>query len=75
MSMLDRTNSEIGWLKIVFSLLLALDASVIGWLFQRYQTAAVLAIVAGLIAAVVLSVIVIGVNQRVYHLLDQQEKL
>lgn len=74
MSMLDRTDSEIGWLKIVFSLFLALDASVIGWLFQNYRTADLFDIVAGSIAAIVFSVIVIVANQRVYQLLDQQEK-
>jgi putative Mn2+ efflux pump MntP len=75
MSMLDRINSEIGWLKVVFGLAVALDASVIGWLFQNYRTADLFDIVAGSVAAIVFSVIVIVVNRRAYQLIDQQENL
>ena len=35
----DRVKEEIGWLKVVFAILAAIDISLIGWLAQGYSSA------------------------------------
>jgi hypothetical protein len=39
MAKIDRLKEEIGWLKVVFGVLVAIDASLLGWLAQSYGTA------------------------------------
>ena len=46
MAKIDRLREEIGWLKIVFGLLVAIDASLLGWLAQNYTTASRLLVLA-----------------------------
>jgi len=40
MSKSDRLKEELGWLKLVFAVLVAVDVSLVGWLAENYQTAA-----------------------------------
>jgi len=39
MSQSDRIKEEIGWLKLVFGALVAVDVSLIAWLAQNYKAA------------------------------------
>jgi hypothetical protein len=39
MSKADRLKEEIGWLKLVFGALLAVDVSLVAWLVQNYAAA------------------------------------
>jgi hypothetical protein len=39
MAKIDRLKEEVGWLKVVFGVLVAIDVSVLGWLAQNYPTA------------------------------------
>ena len=39
MSKADRLKEEIGWLKVVFAILIAIDVSLVGWLAQNYDNA------------------------------------
>lgn len=50
----DRVKEEIGWLKVVFAILAAIDISLIGWLAQSYSNApAFLQVVAFVAVAIV----------------------
>jgi len=43
MAKIDRLKEEIGWLKLVFGILVAIDASLVGWLTtQDYASGVVL---------------------------------
>jgi len=66
MSKVDRIKEEIGWLKVVFAVCVALDASLVAWLTQNYATANEVIVVAGFIAALVLAGVVVFVNHRAY---------
>lgn len=37
MSRIDRVKDEIGWLKLVFGILVASNVSLLGWLAQNYS--------------------------------------
>ena len=39
MSKIDRLKEEIGWLKVVFGILVAIDISLIAWMAQNYDKA------------------------------------
>ena len=37
MAAIDKTKEQIGWLKVTFALLVAIDASLISWLVQNFS--------------------------------------
>jgi membrane protein YdbS with pleckstrin-like domain len=63
MSKSDRIKEELGWLKIVFAVLVAVDVSLVGWLAQNYQTASQLLVVCALVAVSFVTVVVVWVNR------------
>lgn len=63
MSKSDRIKEELGWLKIVFAVLVAVDVSLVGWLAQNYQTASQLLVVSALVAVSFVTVVVVWVNR------------
>jgi len=56
----DRIKEEIGWLKLVFGILVAIDVSLVGWLF---------------LTTAVVTFAVVGVNHLAYHRIGQLEDL
>ena len=74
MAKIDRLKEEIGWLKIVFGLLVALDASLLGWLAPNYTTASRLLVLADAAAAVAVTVVVVRVNRLAYRRTEQLEE-
>ncbi len=73
MSKADQIKEEIGWLKVVFAVCVALDASLVAWLAQNYATANPVLVYTGFLGAVVLAVIVVYVNRRAYRCIDELE--
>ncbi|MBM3357361.1 MAG: hypothetical protein FJY54_06500 [Betaproteobacteria bacterium] len=69
----DRIKEEIGWLKVVFAVCVALDASLVAWLAQNYDTAHPLIVAAGFAAALVLAVVLAYVNRLAYRRLKELE--
>ena len=69
----ERLKEEIGWLKVVFAVAVALDASLVAWLAQNYDTSSTLLFVAGVVAAVVLAFVVAYVNRLAYRRLKELE--
>jgi len=66
MGQIDQVKEEIGWLKVVFSLLVAIDISIIGWTFTNYlKTNNILLFLALVLVALVTLAIVI-VNRSAY---------
>jgi hypothetical protein len=56
MAKIDRLKEEIGWLKVVFAVLVAIDASLIGWLAQNYAEASGILVVAATAATVAITI-------------------
>ena len=73
MSRSDRIKEEIGWLKVVFAVCVALDASLVAWLAQNYEAASPVLVVAASGAALVLAGLVVYVNGRVRRRLEELE--
>jgi uncharacterized membrane protein len=73
MSKAERLKEEIGWLKVVFAVSVALDASLVAWLAQNFDTTSRFLLVAGVVAVVVLAVVVAYVNRLAYRRLKELE--
>jgi len=73
MSKADRLKEEIGWLKVVFAVCVALDASLVAWLAQNYATANLLLVVTGCVASVLIALLIVFVNRRAYRRLEELE--
>lgn len=75
MAKVDRLKEEIGWLKVVFGVLVAIDATVLGWLAQNYASAGRLLVLAATIATIVLSFVIVRINRLAYRRIEELEKV
>ncbi len=73
MAKIDRLKEEIGWLKLVFGILVAIDASLVGWLAQSYASANPVLLVGGVIATAVVTLGVVRINRIAYHRMKELE--
>ncbi|MFI5397215.1 MAG: hypothetical protein ACHQ9S_16880 [Candidatus Binatia bacterium] len=73
MAKIDRVKEEIGWLKLVFGILAAIDVSLVGWLAQNYGKASGVLILAGVVATAAVTLGVVRVNQVAYDRIAELE--
>jgi F0F1-type ATP synthase assembly protein I len=66
MSKIDEIKENIGWLKIIFGLLTAVDVSLLGWLAQNYKIAEPLIIIMTLLLIIVSTAGIIVINKKAY---------
>ena len=70
MSEIDKIKEEIGWLKVVFGLLIVTDISLIGWIARNIFKIHSLVLVTAIIIVALITWIIMVINQRVYKALD-----
>lgn len=75
MSRADRIKEALGWLKVVFVALVAVDVSLIAWLAQNFQTADSVLVVLAFVAVVCTTAAIIGVNHAAYKRIAELENL
>lgn len=71
MSEIDKIKEEIGWLKVLFGLLVVIDVSIIGWSAQNFSNTPVLLIVVAAVLVVLITCAIIVVNRRAYRKIDE----
>ena len=74
MSKIDRIKEELGWLKVVFAIFVAMDVSLVAWLAQNYENASIVLIVCGFLGVVFLTSVVIWVNRAAMSRFKELEK-
>lgn len=75
MNRADRLKEEIGWLKVTYAILAAIDISLIAWIVQNYMTTSdVLLTLCGLAVACV-SASLVWVTRIAYRRLDELESV
>ena len=67
MSKTDKLKEEIGWLKVVFAILVAIDISLVGWLVQNYVDAPIFLQVVYSVAVVLTTGGVVWVSRTAYR--------
>lgn len=75
MAKLDSAREELGWLKVLFTVLAAVDVSLIAWLSQAYDTAKSALLFVGMAAAAVLTAHVIWINHVAYRKIRELKDL
>lgn len=75
MSESERVKEEIGWLKVVFAVLAAMDASVIAWLVQNFTSTSLVLLFGAVLAVALLTAGIVWANIVVYKRLAQLERL
>jgi len=63
MSRIDRLKEEIGWLKVVFVGLVAVDVSLVGWLAENYDSASQLLVIYASIGVAFTTTIVVWIKR------------
>ena len=72
---IDKIKESIGYLKVVFGILIAIDISLLAWLFQANLESADTTIFLAAIAALVISTAIIFINRNILSKIDQLEDL
>ncbi|MEN8216952.1 MAG: hypothetical protein ABFS56_11390 [Pseudomonadota bacterium] len=75
MSKVDKLKEEIGWLKVVFAILVATDISLVAWLVQNYNNATSFLSIIGTIATFAVTAGIIWINKTAYRKIDELEEL
>ena len=75
MTHIDKVKEEIGWLKVVFAILLAADISLVAWGVQNYGKTSPLLLTIGVIAAFLVTLAIIWVNSVAYRKINKLEDL
>jgi len=75
MSKADKIKEQIGWLKVAFGILVAVDISLIGWLAGNYETAPGFHSIAALVLVTVISLGIVEVNRIAFRKMDELEEL
>ena len=74
MSKIDRIKEELGWLKVVFAIFVAIDVSLMAWLAQNYSELSQVLIVCGFVGVVFVTSVVVWVNQAAIKRFKELEK-
>ena len=75
MAKLDSAKEELGWLKVEFAACAAVDASLIAWAAQAYDTAKPLAVVLAITGIALLSWTLFKVHRLAYRRIHEVETL
>ena len=75
MSKVDKLREEIGWLKVIFAILVAIDISLVGWLAQNHDGAPIFLQIVCLVAVIMITGAVIWVSRTAHRKIDELEEL
>src|SRR5712691_4051319 len=75
MSQIDQIKEILGWLKVVFGALVAVDVSLIAWLAQNFHSTDTILVVLAVVAVLVTTVGIVSVNHAAFRRIAQLEKL
>lgn len=75
MARIDKLKEEIGWLKIIFAILIATDISLIAWLVENYGKVKKLLLIVGLIGALLVTIIIVWIDYTANKKIDELEGL
>ena len=75
MARIDKLKEEIGWLKIIFAILIATDISLVAWGIQNYGKTRVLLLIIGAVAVFLFTSVIIWINRVAYRKINELEEL
>ncbi len=75
MGKIDKIKESIGYLKVVFSIMIAIDVSLIAWLYQNFEKLQFTDGVMIFVAGVLLTFGIIVLNKKILSKIDDLEEL
>ena len=75
MAAIDKMKEQIGWLKVTFALLVAIDVSLIGWFVQNFNMINQFLLLATLVIVGLISIIILVISQFAYYKMNDLEDL
>ena len=75
MARIDKLKEEIGWLKIIFAILIATDISLGAWVVQNYGKTSKALLIISVVGVFLLTFVIVWVNQAAYRKIDELEEL
>lgn len=75
MARIDKIKEEIGWLKVIFAILIATDISLIAWLINNYGKSNSVLFTLGLIVATLIAIAIVWINSITYRKINNLEEL
>ena len=75
MAYIDKLKEEIGWLKVIFAILIATDISLIAWLIQNYGQVNLFLYLAGTLAALLIMFAIDRIDNSARKKMDELEEL
>jgi len=75
MAKIDQIKEEIGWLKVIFGILTAIDISLLGWLVQNIENITLLLQITAIIFIIAITIGIIVVNKKAYKKMRELKDL
>ena len=75
MSEVNRIEQEIGWYKVIFAIMTVTDLSLLAWFVQNFETARQSILILCSMSVIVVTIILVFINRRVFTCLDRLEEL
>lgn len=75
MSKLDSAREELGWLKVVFAVVVAIDASLIAWVAQAHDSGRAVLFIMAFLAIASLTGLIVWLNRIAYRRIRELENL
>ena len=76
MARIDKLKEEVGWLKIIFAILIATDISLGAWVVQNYGKISKIFLIVSIMGVFLLNTfVIVWVNQVAYRKIDELEEL
>lgn len=75
MSKNEKIKEQLGWLKVSFGLLVAMTASLIGWMASNYDTADPFLMISSVVLVMIFVYGIAAVNLKAFDKMDELEEL
>ena len=75
MARIDKLKEEIGWLKVIFTILIATNIPLIAWAVQNYEKTSLLLLIVGGIGGLLITFAIVWVNRVAYRKINELEEL
>ena len=75
MGKIDKAKELIGYMKVIFSILIAIDVSLVAWLFKHGSVLVDYYIYASSILVVLITVAIIWINATILKKIDELEEM
>lgn len=75
MAEIDKVKEEIGWLKVAFGLLVAVDVSLIAWTAQNFAKASGVMLALSSLVVIAVTWAIIRINRSAFSKIEQLREL